>query len=60
MKSALYRQWVETNPSDIHFYLASWYYANGLQMSVYRCSRMLDGLVSSHPLIGAFIVITQS
>jgi len=51
------KQWVETNtpnihffPTDICFYLASWYYANGLRMSVYRCSRMLDGLVSSHPV----------
>jgi hypothetical protein len=49
-------QWVETNPSsicffpkDIRFYLASWYYANGLWMSVYRCSQMLDWLVSFHP-----------
>ncbi len=49
-------QWVETNPSnirffptDICFYLASWYYANGLRMSVYGCSQMFDGLVSSHP-----------
>jgi hypothetical protein len=37
-------------PTDIHFYLASWYYANSLQMSVYGCLRMLDGLVSSHPV----------
>ncbi len=36
-------QWVETNPSiirffptDICFYLASWHYANSLQMSIYR------------------------
>ncbi len=49
-------QWVETNPSkihffptDIHFYFASWYYANRLQMSVYGCSQMLDGLVFSQP-----------
>jgi hypothetical protein len=50
--------WVETNPSnirffptDIRFYLAPWYYANGLRMSVYSSvrSQMLDGLVSSHP-----------
>jgi hypothetical protein len=50
------KQWVETNPSnicflptDIHFYIASWYYASSLQMSVHRCSWILDGLVSSHP-----------
>jgi len=51
------QQWVETNPSnirffptDICFYLTSWYYANGLWMSVCGCSQMLDGLVSSHPI----------
>jgi oligosaccharyltransferase complex subunit alpha (ribophorin I) len=39
-----FRQWVETNPSNIcffpmaiHFYLASWYHAHGLRMSVYGC-----------------------
>jgi hypothetical protein len=36
-------------PTDIRFCLASWYYANSLRMSVYGCSQMLDGLVSSHP-----------
>ena len=36
-------------PMDICFYLASWYYTNGLRMSVSRCSQILDGLVSSHP-----------
>ncbi len=36
-------------PTDIRFYLASWYYANGLPMSVYGCLQMLNGLVSSHP-----------
>jgi hypothetical protein len=53
---------VETNPSnicflptDISFYLASWYYANSLQMSVYRCSQMLDELVSSHPFFVIFL-----
>jgi hypothetical protein len=57
-----YYQWVETNPSnirffpkDIHIYLASWYYANGLWMSVYGCSRMLEGLVSSHPYHWALV-----
>ncbi len=45
-------QWVETNPSnicifptDIHFYPGSWYYTN----VKYRCLRVLDGLVSTHP-----------
>ncbi len=44
---------METNPSnirifhtDIRFIAAWWYYANGL----YWCCRMLDGLVSSHPV----------
>ena len=43
-------QWVETNPSnirffptDICFYLTSWYYVSGLWISIYGCSRMLDG-----------------
>jgi len=56
-------QWVETNPSnicvfptDIHFYLTSWYYANGLQMSVYGCLRMLNGLVSSYPGTRLFVL----
>jgi hypothetical protein len=59
---ALSSQWVETNPSnicffpmDIHCYLASWYYANGLQMSVYRCWQMLDWLVSSNPYLPAWV-----
>jgi len=49
-------QWVETNPAnirffptDIRFYLASWYYDNGLWMSVHECLRMLYGFVSSNP-----------
>ncbi len=53
---------VETNPSnicflptDISFYLASWYYANSLPMSVYRCSQVLDGLVSSHTFFVIFL-----
>ncbi len=34
----------------ISVFLASWYYAEGLDTDVkYRCSRLLDGLVSSHP-----------
>ncbi len=50
-------QWVETNPSnicicptDIRF--AAWlYYADSVDMNVkYRCLRMLDWLVSTHPM----------
>jgi hypothetical protein len=33
-------------------FLASWYYAEGLDTDVkYGCSRLLDGLVSSHPCL---------
>ncbi len=49
-------EWVETNssnicffPMDTHFYLVLWYYSNGLRMYVYRCLKMLVGLVFSHP-----------
>jgi hypothetical protein len=32
-------------------FLASWYYAEGIDTDVkYGCLQMLDGLVSSHPM----------
>ncbi len=50
-------QWVETSqpnfciyPMDIRIFLTSWFYAEGIDTDVkYRCLRMLDGLVFSHP-----------
>jgi len=36
--------------TDIHFYLASWYYTNGYCGCPYGCCWMLDRLVSTHPI----------
>jgi hypothetical protein len=61
-----HNQWVETNrsnicicPTDICF-TAWWYYTDSIDMDVkYRCLRMLDWLVSTHP-ITAFSVAAIS
>jgi len=48
--------WKPTNLTSVFtvrtsVFLASWYYAEGVDTDVKDgCSRMLDGLVSSHPL----------
>jgi hypothetical protein len=49
-------QWAETNPFNIHIcptdirFTAWWYYADSIDTDVkYRCLRMLDWLVSTHP-----------
>ncbi len=51
-------QWVENNLTSIHIFCTDIHFLpHGttltalLRISVYRCSRTLDGLVSSHPLL---------
>ncbi len=49
-----FRQRIENNLTNICiFCIASWYYADGINTDVkYRCLRMLDWLVSTHPISG--------
>jgi len=54
---------VENNLTNIRIFCTDIYFSpHGttltalLQMSVYRCSRMLDGLVSSHP---NYLIVTR-
>jgi hypothetical protein len=62
----LHNQWVETNPYNICIcptdicFATWWYYTDGIDTDVkYRCLRMLDWLVSTHP-ITTFSVATIS
>jgi hypothetical protein len=60
-------QWVENNHINIHIFCTDIRFSPKLtallHMFVYRCSQMLDGLVSSHPkwqqIIGEKCFITS-
>jgi hypothetical protein len=51
-------QWVKTNQSIFRIYateiVASWYYADSDVDVKYRCLRMLDWLVFTHPWFGQY------